>query len=86
MSEYRQMRTECKEEFEKLHRRIDKRDKMLNGQDDELKKHGVAIAKISEDVAHVTRSMNSLTRALWGLAGSMMVTLVGFVLWYIQSL
>lgn len=86
MSEYRPMRPECKEEFEKLHKRIDKRDEVFNEQETELKDHAVAIAKISEDVIHVTKSIGGLTKALWGVAASLIATLFGFVIWYIQSL
>ena len=86
MSEYRPMRPECKEEFEKIHKRIDKRDEVFNEQESELKDHAVAIAKISEDVIHVTKSIGGLTKALWGVAVSLMATLFGFVIWYIQSL
>ena len=80
------MRPECKEEFEKLHKRIDKRDEVFNEQETELKDHAVAIAKISEDVIHVTKSIGGLTKALWGVAASLIATLFGFVIWYIQSL
>lgn len=86
MSEYRPMRPECKEEFERLHKRIDKRDEVFNEQETELKDHAVAIAKISEDVIHVTKSIGGLTKALWGVAASLIATLFGFVIWYIQSL
>ena len=86
MDEHRDIRPECKEQFEILHRRIEKRDKLLDEQDEKIQSHSVSIAKMSENIIAVTRSINALTKALWGLAGSMIVTLAGFVLWYIQSL
>jgi len=87
MSEaYRPIRKECKDEFERIHRRIDKRDKMLGEQEDKLQAHGESIARMSEDVLHVTKSISALTKALWGVAGSMLATLFGFVLWYIQHI
>ena len=86
MDNYRPIRPECQVEFEKIHKRIDKRDETLTEQENEIKEHGLSIARISEDVIHMTKSINGLTKALWGVAASMMATLFGFVLWYIQSL
>lgn len=87
MSEtYRPIRKECKEEFDRIHRRIDKRDKMLGEQEDKLQAHGESLARMSEDVTHVTRSISALTKALWGVAGSLMASLFGFILWYVQSI
>ena len=84
--EYRTMRPECKEEFARIHKRIDKRDETLSEQETEIKNHSVSIARMSEDVIHMTKSISGLTKALWGVAASMLATLFGFVLWYIQSL
>ena len=83
---YRPIRPECKAEFERLHERIDKRDKTLEKQEDEIKKHSVSIARVSEDVMHMTKSISGLTKALWCVAVSLIATLFGFVLWYIQSI
>lgn len=87
MSEnYRAMRPECRDEFERIHKRIDKRDKTLETIEGEVQTQAVAIARTSEDVIHMAKSISSLTKALWGVAVSLMATLFGFVLWYIQSL
>lgn len=83
---YRPMRPECKEAFDLIHRRIDKRDATLSEQEKKIEEHSVSIAKTSEDVIHITKSMGALTKALWGLAASLMAALFGFVLWYIQHL
>lgn len=83
---YRPMRPECKAEFERLHDRIDKKDEAFDAQERDIRKHEVALARISEDVLHMTKSIGGLTKALWGVAASMLGTLFGFVLWYIQSL
>lgn len=85
-NDYRPIRPECKAEFERLHERIDKKDKALDAQEHDIRKHEVALARISEDVIHMTKSIGGLTKALWGVAASLLATLFGFVLWYIQSL
>ena len=55
-------------------------------QDEKIQSRSVAIAKASEEIVMVAKSIHALAKALWGLAGPMAATLLGFVLWYIQSL
>lgn len=83
---YRAMRNECKEEFERIHKRIDKRDQSIEAQEEKIQNQAVSIARVNEDVIHMAKSISGLTKALWGVAASMLATLFGFVLWYIQSL
>ena len=83
---YRAMRNECKEEFERLHKRIDKRDQSMEAQEEKIQNQAVSIARVNEDVIHMAKSISGLTKALWGVAAAMLATLLGFVLWYIQQL
>lgn len=86
MTEYRPIRPECKAEFDRIHQRIDKRDKSFEEQKHDIKELAVSQARTSEDVVHMTKSISALTKALWGVAASLLATLFGFVLWYIQSI
>lgn len=83
---YRPIRPECKAEFDRIHKRIDKRDKSFEEQEHNIKELTVSHARISEDVLHMTKSISALTKALWGVAASILGTLFGFVMWYIQKL
>ena len=84
--EYRPIRSECQKQFEVLHARFDKRDLTLKEHENKIEENEIAIVELSVNVSSVTKSISGLTKALWGLAGSLLVTLFGFVLWYIQSL
>ena len=86
MNEYRPMRPECKEELRKLHERIDKRGEEIKDIQDNLHNNEIEITKVSEDVLHIAKSINGLTKALWGVAASTMATMFGFLIWYIQQL
>lgn len=86
MEQYRPMRPECVEEFKKLHERIDKRGEEVREVQNTVHDNEIQITKVSDDVQHITKSINGLTKALWGIAGSTMATLFGFLLWYIQNL
>ena len=39
-----------------------------------------------KDIIRAAMKARGITQALWGVAASMLGTLFGFVLWYIQSL
>ena len=80
------MRPECQAEFQKLHDRIDKKSEELKEQSKSIHDNEVEITKVSEDVQHMAKSINGLTKALWGVAASLMATMFGFILWYIQTL
>lgn len=86
MEQYRPMRAECQAEFKKLHDRIDRKADEVKKVKENIHDNEIEITKVSEDVQHITKSINGLTKALWGIAGSTMVTLFGFLLWYIQNL
>lgn len=65
------MRTDCRENFDKINERLGDGDK-----------HFVALDK---DMGHLTDSLNGLTKAIWGACGTALVLLIGFVFWYIQN-
>lgn len=83
---YRPMRLECQAEFKKLHERIDKRGDEVNAVKNSLHDNEIELTKVSEDVQHIAKSINGLTKALWGVAASTMATMFGFLIWYIQQL
>lgn len=69
----------CTERFETIERRLNVKSELLDH-------HNTDIAVLKTDMAHLTKSMNALTKALWGVAGSTIVTLVTFFVWYVQNL
>lgn len=67
----------CTEKFELIQNR-------LNIKSDLLDKQGIAIEVMKTDMNHLTKSLNALTKALWGVAATIMATLLSFFIWYIQ--
>ena len=84
--EYRPIRPECQKQFDILHARFGKRDDTLKEHEEKIEKNEIAIAELSVNVSSVTKSINGLAKALWALAGSLLATLFGFFIWYIQSI
>ena len=69
----------CKEKFQTF-------EKSLNYKSEQIDKQAIDLAKLSVEVANVTKSMNALTKALWGVSGTIIATLIGFFIWYVQSI
>lgn len=69
----------CRKRFETIERRLDLKSVMLD-------KHNADIEVIKTDMAHLTKSLNALTKALWGVAGTTVAALFSFFIWYIQTL
>lgn len=69
----------CKEKFRGLEKRLDDGEKLIS-------EHTTDIAIVQTTVSALVKSMNGLTKALWGICGTTLATLFGFLLWYIQKL
>lgn len=69
----------CKEKFDMIERRLNSKSEMLD-------QHQTDIGIIKTNVDNITKSMGALTKALWGVAGTTLATLLSFFVWYIQSL
>lgn len=69
----------CKEKFGTIEKRLNEKSRVLDG-------NVTDINVLRNEIAHVTRSIGALTKALWAIAGSIVATLFGFFVWYIQNL
>ena len=69
----------CKERFREIESRLDEGDKLLI-------RHSTDIAVLHINIEILIKSMNNLTRALWGVCGATFATLFGFMIWYIQNI
>ena len=74
-----EMHEQCKERFKAIDERLNEGDRLMN-------EHTPEIAVIKTNVASLIKSINGLTKSLWGVCASLVVTLFGFFVWYIQSL
>ena len=69
----------CKEQFRQIHNRLEDGDRILNN-------HTADIAETKANVNNLVKSMQSLTKALWGVCGTTLATLLSFLIWYIQGI
>ena len=69
----------CRERFEQIEKRLDMKSVLLD-------KHNTDIEVLKSDMAHLTKSLNALTKALWGVAATTGATLLTFFVWYVQTL
>ena len=74
-----EMHEQCKERFKAIDDRLNEGDKLMN-------EHTTEIAVIKTNVASLIKSINGLTKSLWGVCGTIVATLFGFFIWYIQSI
>jgi hypothetical protein len=74
-----EMNQSCKERFDKIDGRLSKGD-------DEFKDHGEKIVELKTDMSYLTKSLDGVTKALWAVAFSIAMTLLGFFVWYVENL
>lgn len=74
-----EMHEQCKERFKAIDERLAAGEKVFN-------QHTTDIAVVQTNVESLITSMNGLTKALWGVCGTTLATLIGFFIWYIQKL
>lgn len=75
----------CVEKFEAVDGEIGQLRKTQLRQSQEIKELAILTAKLNERLCSLTDAVKLLTRALWGVAGAALSTLVSFFIWYIQT-
>ena len=76
---YGDMHPSCRERIAAIDKRLSDGDKILS-------EHTTEIAVLKTNMSSLIRSINGLTRSLWGVCGTTIATLFGFFIWYIQNL
>jgi hypothetical protein len=68
-------RTDCEQMFEQIHQEI-----IAYRKDHDL------VVELKTRIENLARSVENLTRSIWGMMGSVLLLLTGFIIWYIQTL
>lgn len=68
----------CKEKFMAIEDRLQKGD-------DVSRQHGESIIEVKADVSNLTKSLEGVTKALWGVAAAIGMSMLGFIIWFIQT-
>lgn len=74
-----EIRAYCKEKFDLLDRRMNAKSALIS-------RHETEIEVLKSDLLHLTKSLNGLTRALWGMVSTIIVSLFSFFIWYIKGI
>lgn len=74
-----EMHEACKERFKAIDDRLNEGDRLMS-------EHTTEIAVLKTNMNSLIKSINGLTKSLWGVCGTILATLFGFFIWYIQSL
>lgn len=76
----------CQQHFDRIDARLHQLEQAEAGQNARFSDMAVMNARMHEKLNTLDASLKSLVRALWGISGTLLATLLGFVVWYIQGL
>ena len=73
-----EMNQSCKDRFDKIDERLEKGD-------NEFKENGTQIIELKQDMRYISKSLDRVTKALWGVALSIGMALLGFFIWCVEQ-
>jgi len=76
----------CKEKHLTIDRRLLGHDVKLKEHDEDIEGLKLDVRDNKKDIGHLCKSISGQTKAIWFLVCLLATTLVGFFIWYIQSL
>ena len=74
-----EMHEVCRERFKSIDERLNEGARLMG-------EHTTEIAVLKTNMKSLIKSINGLTKSLWGVCGTIVATLFGFFVWYIQNL
>jgi len=82
MSEEHEIRDECRTWRDGIERRLEEMEVVGKA----VAVHDVDIGVLKSNMENLTKGLDRLTKAIWGLVVMCLGTLVGFFVWYVQGL
>lgn len=86
-------RGECAAEHKRVDEKLDSHDKRLDDHDKKLEVLEKSDATNTNEIKNLcvgldkqSKAIGGQTKAIWGLIVSLLLTLLGFFIWYIQNL
>lgn len=76
----------CKEKHVRLDERLEQHDKRLDYHEKKIDVLEKSDAANTTEIKNLCIQIGSQTKAIWGLVFSVISALVGFFIWYIQSI
>jgi hypothetical protein len=78
-------RLDCEKEFIRIWDRLSNGDKKFEAFKDKNSEQDIELSTIKAHMTHLIDSMSGLTKAIWGMVSAIILMLLGFLIWYIQS-
>lgn len=84
-TEMDERRHDCDKEFNRIWERLSNGDRKFQEFQDDNNEQDKELATLKANMLHLIKSMSSLTQALWGMVTAILLVLIGFFVWYVQS-
>jgi len=75
----------CELKFETIDKRLEDGQGEFKGLKDAQGGHDIKIATLETNMISLTKSMDALTKSIWGASGTALIMALGFIFWYIQN-
>lgn len=75
----------CEEKHRSVDSRVSACERRLNAHGNEIDALQKSDAANTTQIKNLTSAIADQTRAIWGLVGTVLITLFGFFIWYVQS-
>ena len=79
-------RKDCEKEFTRIWDRLSIGDERFNKLNDKNAAQDIDLTCLKTNMLHLIASMSGLTKAIWGMVSSILLILIGFLIWYIQNI
>lgn len=78
-------RKDCELEFARVWDRLNEGNKKFDKIIDHEAEQDIEVATLKTHIVHLISSMSGLTKAIWGMVASILLLLIGFFIWYVQT-
>lgn len=80
-----EMAHECRKEFDQILERLEKGDDSFQKHSEALHRADIELAELRTNMNNLVKSMDQLTKGIWGMVLSIAATGIAFVIWFIQG-
>lgn len=75
----------CKKEHERVNERLDHHERWLGEHEGKIDVLTKSDAANTNEIKNLCRQIGSQTKAIWGLVSAILMVLIGFFVWYVQT-
>ena len=79
------MRQECKSNFDRIEERLDNNAQSFREHRDAIHANDIQLTELKTNMNVLVKSIESLTRGIWGMVSSLAIMGLGFIIWFIQT-